>query len=372
MEVTKTIVGCFLDENFQSILRAKLCVIEEILDEFILNQNSSCSKHSEIKISQKVQSRIKSKDSLIEKLGRKNYLDEWKINDSDGESIKKAICENLPDLIGFRINCYFKEDEKYIFEQLIDYLSLKECIELEEKANTVQKNGHTIYKIACKYKELSNLFCFEVQVKSLLHDAWGEVEHSIIYKNRAFDSREKLKKDIVEGIYTILDGTDKQLSKLYSYKSSIKEIKHELFFEYSKLDLKQEYSILGEHYKNFFELIVYIENSEEHIDGYLGKKLLKQEYSKKRFEDVQIDVDIAKFRDDLDQYKFEMFCKIAFVLYEFESNEIFLKHLIKGIYEVCIITIDDDFDDLEQTTDSEEIIETIIKVLSCICKKNEG
>lgn len=67
-----------------------------------------------------------------------------------------------------------------------------------------------------------------------------------------------------------------------------------------------------------------------------------------------------------------MFCKIAFVLYEFESNEIFLKHLIKGIYDVCIITIDDDFDDLEQTTDSEEIIETIIKVLSCICKKNEG
>lgn len=31
----------------------------------------------------------------------------------------------------------------------------------------MQNNGHNIYKIACKYKELNNIFSLEVQTKSL-------------------------------------------------------------------------------------------------------------------------------------------------------------------------------------------------------------
>lgn len=371
MEEIEKIIDYFLEDNFQSILQTALRTIEKKLNNFIVNYNQSYSKHSGIKISQKVQSRIKSKDSLKEKLSRKNYLDEWKIYFFDEANVQKAICENLPDLIGFRINCYFKEDERAIFEELIKYLSKEECIEIEKNPQTVQKNGHTIYKIACKYKELFNIFCFEVQVKSLLHDAWGEVEHSIVYKSKAFDSRENLKKEIVEGIYTILDGTDKQLSKLFLFKTSIKEIKHELFYEYSKIDLRQKCLILGEHYKNFFELISYIDNSEDHIDEYLGKKLLNQEYCRKKLSDFQIEVEITKFKDEFDQFKFDMFCSIAFVLYDFESNEILLKHLIKGIYDIGVLSIDDEFDDLDHTIISEEINETIKKVLSCI-EKNDG
>ena len=37
----------------------------------------------------------------------------------------------------------------------------------EENPKLVQNNGHNIYKIACKYKELNNIFSFEVQIKSL-------------------------------------------------------------------------------------------------------------------------------------------------------------------------------------------------------------
>lgn len=372
MEEIEKIVQYFSETAFQSHLQDTLCKIEKMLNDFIGDQNQNYSEHSKIKISQKVISRIKSEESLKEKLSRKNYIDEWNLKTMDKKCVQKTICENLPDLIGFRINCYFKEDEKDIFKQLIEYLSKKECIELEKDPETEQKNGHSIYKIACKYEELANIFCFEVQVKSLLHDAWGEVEHSIIYKGKAFDSREYLKKDIVEGIYTILDGTDKQLSKLYLFKTSIKEIKHELFYEYSKYDLKQSCLILGEHYKNFFELISYFKDSEDYIDIYLGKKLLKQEYNKKKLDDFQLEVEITEFKDKIDKYKFDMFYNIAFVLYDFESKEILLKHLIKGIYDVVSISIDDEFDDFEQNSNSQETIETILEVLSCIGKKKKG
>lgn len=378
MEEIENIIKAFTESNFQKLIQNKLCDIETILNEFIYKQNNEYLQNSEIKISSKILSRIKSKESLREKLSRKNYINEWKINILDEKSIQDIICKNLPDLIGFRINCYFKEDEETIFNQLIKFLDENKCIAIEENFNRKQKNGHTIYKVACRYEELSNIFSFEVQVKSLLHDVWGEVEHSIIYKGRSYDSRENLKKDIVEGIYTILDGADKQLNKLYLFKPSVKEIKHELFYEYSKDDLGLTNSILSEHYQNFFDLISYFKNSEECIDRYLGKKLLEQKYDKEEICDLDSiysnnRIDISQFKNKFDNYKFNMFCNIASILYDYKSEDILLNNLIKGIYDESNTSTDNEFGDANFEEDNRDAIDTIditiMEVLSCIGKK---
>lgn len=240
MSVINKIMNAFIDEKFQIELQNKRVEIEKILRDYI-------KELSRKKVSKEVNSRIKSEESLREKLKRKDYINQWGINNSDNEEIQQIICEKLPDLIGFRMNCYFKEDEKNIFENLIEYLKGKDCIEIEEFPNTKQKNGHEIYKIACKYKDPCKNFSFEVQVKSLLNDVWGEVEHSTIYKSRVYDSREKLKKDMVEGLYHILDGADTQLNRLYSFNIELREIKKELFFKYTFSELKK-CEILGEDY----------------------------------------------------------------------------------------------------------------------------
>ena len=81
--------------------------------------------------------------------------------------MQNIICEKLPDLLGFRINCWSKSDEEIVFDKLIEFLRDKDNIETKENPKLVQNNGHNIYKIACKYKALNNIFSFEVQIKSL-------------------------------------------------------------------------------------------------------------------------------------------------------------------------------------------------------------
>ena len=349
--VEDKIMNFFSDSKFQKEIRNTLHEIrEKIKNEFI---NKKLDEDLRKKISKELNERIKSKESLQEKLKRKGYLNKWNINEEDEEkSIKKKLCKNLSDLIGFRINCYFKEEEKIIFEKLVEYLSENKDIEVEKNINTKQKNGFDIYKVSCKYKKNSEIFCFEIQVKSFLNDVWGEVEHSIIYKNKLYDSQKELKKEIMVGIYNILDGTDRQLQKIYTSKDNIENIKYELFFLYSHEKLECDSSIsLGNHYENFFKLVNEISDSKKSIDQYLGEKLLGNDYEKKKINEIksdEIESDIKIYEEAIDSYKWEMICKIAKILYDFETDAHFLKYIINKINEdekkIEKETSDDDFD----------------------------
>ena len=97
------IVEVYSNKSFQKIIQQKLDEIESILNEFVQNE-------SNFKISKKIVSRIKDKDSLREKLSRKNYIEDWQIDTSSDKNIQVSICKQLPDLIGFRINCYVKNE----------------------------------------------------------------------------------------------------------------------------------------------------------------------------------------------------------------------------------------------------------------------
>lgn len=368
-KVASKVVKFYSDKNFKNILEKRCKEIENILNEFIDEQES-------LKISRKIISRLKGEDSLREKLYRKNYIEIFKDIYNDESKVQQFICENIPDLIGFRINCYFKEDEIQIFKKLLDFLKNKNFIEIESESemNNTQKNGHEIYKVACKYKEMSNMFSFEVQVKSLIHDVWSEVEHQIIYKNKYYDSRDKLKKDVIEGIYIVLDGVDKQLNKLYSFKNSIKEIKRELFFEYTKQEIDCKYDILGDHYMNFFKLISFLDGSQEHIDSYLGNKLLKSDFNKIKIKNQDIDID--KYTKCLDKQKWNVICKISRILYEFDDEESLLKNIICEIRKTAKDNLDDCIYESEVSEDDYDIreennIDIIMISLSCILEDSK-
>ena len=358
------IVEVYSNKSFQKIIQQKLDEIESILNEFVQNE-------SNFKISKKIVSRIKDKDSLREKLSRKNYIEDWQIDTSSDKNIQVSICKQLPDLIGFRINCYFKNEEKPIWQKLNGYLREKENIEVEENPNIIQKNGHKIYKTACKYKEMSNIFSFEVQVKSMLHDIWGEVEHHIVYKKKSYDSRENLKTSIIEGIYTILDGVDKQLNELYSFNNSLDKIKRELFFEYSKENINVQHSILGEYYENFFEIIRFINNNQKCIDEYLGNRLLENEFCKKKIEDIE-DIKFEEYKEKLDINKWEILCQIASILYEYKNEDTLFKNIVQGIKNIAFAGSNEDFIDDEDFIDEDNAtseFNTIMEALDCIRKK---
>ncbi|MGI6696248.1 MAG: hypothetical protein ACOX6O_08475 [Christensenellales bacterium] len=384
MNIKDQLLEVFSDEDFQKRIFLKRIQIEGILKDFIYGKEILS-----LKISKNISSRIKSEDSFKEKINRKNYINIWGIKSTDNsEEIERIICEKLSDLIGFRINCYFKADEDFIYSRLLDYLKEQENIIVEETPNTRQQNGREIFKVSCQYKEESSVFSFEVQVKSYLNDVWGEVEHSIIYKEKPYDSRRELKVEIVDGIYDILNGAERQLKNLYSLDITNKEIERELFYRYSKEKLKdkQNTNILGKHYRIFFELIKWVDHdSDNSIRKYLGKNLLGQNYEKTQIHEVEVsDEDLNKYEEVLDIYKWNIFTDIVGIIYDYKTKKSLLMHMITRIKKEIISNDElnnhdmfndeeDDFSIQEETGENEtdEVYNLVIKILDCIVDGNK-
>ncbi len=129
-------------------------------------------------------SRIKDFTSYYRKLRRTNKL----LSDS-----KDLLL--LTDLIGIRIICPFLEDIQVIENQMI---ALYNVVEIEKKGADRRfsefgyESTHLLINIPPAIlaenleeeylKELPNDLVCEVQIRSVLQDAWAEVEHELIYK----------------------------------------------------------------------------------------------------------------------------------------------------------------------------------------------
>lgn len=341
------IMEYYSKEKFQDSIKNAAREIENILNNFLeIELREPNLKNIVLK---KIENRIKSRDSLKEKIERKDYCNKWELFSKSESETQKIICENLPDLIGFRINCYFKETEKILFSHLKEYLKDKN-IELEDEKdeNHKQNNGFPIEKIACKYvNKRKQTFCFEVQVKSLLHDTWGEVEHKLIFKGKEFDSRKSLKKDIILEIYNILAGVDKQLESLYKYSHEKEnDAKKDLFYILIKDNslLKEEINILSLHYENFFCILKEFDSKYEVLDEFLGKKLLKENFMRKNLPPISINntciIDNIKKKCDL--YKLKNIYVIANILFTFDSEDNFFHYLFYYFYKPIELSQKDD------------------------------
>ena len=135
--------------------------------------------------------RVKEKDSFSEKLIRNNDYNffDSKLNDLDNidyPELKEKIKE-LDDLIGIKILTDLNIDSINMFKLVSSSKFLKE---LKENGITINsddlsiqpvkmKNGLNIFKLRCEYETWK----FELQIKSKLESAWGDMEHSIFYKD---------------------------------------------------------------------------------------------------------------------------------------------------------------------------------------------
>lgn len=214
-----------------------------------------------------VQSRIKDSGSLREKIYRKNYH----LESESGEEVVKK----LPDLIGVRLSCMLNSEEeevhkdlKKIFTEKITFRE-KEWFYIKGKSSfkillkdkpDVQKNNHIIYKYECVWLEDELEYNVELQVKSLVHMMWGELEHMLIYKNYDYSMDSSLNTDIMNSTFNILLDVDKQLQLINKHikvnkKDNIEQAKlviTKLFYEYTaenisdflkvKIDLREVYN----------------------------------------------------------------------------------------------------------------------------------
>lgn len=186
------------------------------------------------------QARVKSEDSIREKFLRNNY---YYIYPNSIEAIR-----NLPDLIGVRIECRFMDDEKKIFDVICDNFTIK-CengfykselnsnieLKLSEKQPMIQKNGFEIYKVDGRFVDGEDVINFELQIKSLVNVFWGEIDHTVLYKNFNYMITEDFIRAIMFSIKANLSMVDNQLQSVYNH---LKNVENKSNFDSSKIQLK--------------------------------------------------------------------------------------------------------------------------------------
>lgn len=201
-------------------IKKELAYSANLLDDFFYSLlENSCEGFFNIS------TRVKSASSLREKIIRHNYYLKY-------ES-PKDLFENLSDLIGVRIECRFIEDEEHIFKFIRTVFNCTnedgfcyspQCpnifLDLNEHQPLKQKNGFELYRIDGFIINEGEKFNFELQIKSMVNNFWGEIEHKIIYKNYNMILGDKFFKNILHSIKNNLCLIDNQLLTIFNHVNS--------------------------------------------------------------------------------------------------------------------------------------------------------
>ncbi len=129
-----------------------------------------------------VSSRLKSPESILKKLHRKNY------------SISlDSIKENIKDVAGIRITCSFISD-CYHLSEMIQKQSDINVVEVKDYLRNPKPNGykslHLILEVPVFMSDRQDHVCVEVQIRTIAMDFWASLEHKIYYKyNKSIPER---------------------------------------------------------------------------------------------------------------------------------------------------------------------------------------
>lgn len=178
--------------------------------------------------------RIKGEDSLKEKLVRKN--EGFKItevgvnNDPEEVQTKKNIVipylKRFPDAIGVRIVTELRYDCNKVLALLrsfVDDLDATEVVldklDLEAQPQKM-KNGLFIYKIKGVFR---SDFGFELQIKSKIEEAWGDMDHAIFYKDYSASPIKNITQVTMNNVGKLLENIDELLLGLRNSSSQYQE-----------------------------------------------------------------------------------------------------------------------------------------------------
>lgn len=135
-----------------------------------------------------IQSRIKGKDSIENKLKKKNL-----------ETSVKNAKDYLRDIAGIRVICLFRDDIYRLVELLTRQSDLV-FINEKDYISTPKENGYRSYHLTIGVPvycaDTMEIFPVEVQFRTMEMDLWASMEHRILYKNAEKKDREKIKEDL--------------------------------------------------------------------------------------------------------------------------------------------------------------------------------
>ena len=152
--------------RYQAAIREIQTKLEILDDEFQMRHKRNPIHH--------MQSRMKSIQSMMEKLARKNAQ----------RNIASAV-ENLTDIAGIRVICSYLQDVYTVAELLtrqddIHVLKVRDYIK-QPKANGY-RSLHLVVEIPVFLSEGRVMVPVEIQIRTIAMDFWASLEHSLRYK----------------------------------------------------------------------------------------------------------------------------------------------------------------------------------------------
>ncbi len=133
-----------------------------------------------------IMKRIKSPQSIIDKMKKKNY-----------ELNYKELIENINDIAGIRVICKLRKDV-YDIRDLIEELEEFKIINEKDYIKHPKKSGYTSYHLIVEVPvEFDNTTIFvkvEIQIRTLAMDFWATIEHHTKYKAKNKISKRNARK----------------------------------------------------------------------------------------------------------------------------------------------------------------------------------
>lgn len=160
-------------QQIEALMSCYRCAIMEVETKFrVLNEQFSLS-HERNPIDS-IKTRLKSPESIIEKLKRKNL-----------PNTISSIEENLKDVAGIKVICSFIDDIYMLADCLLQQDDIK-LIERKDYIKKPKKNGyrslHLIVEIPIFLQNEKRLMKVEVQLRTIAMEFWANLEHKLRYK----------------------------------------------------------------------------------------------------------------------------------------------------------------------------------------------
>ncbi|MGX1193504.1 putative GTP pyrophosphokinase [Metabacillus sp. SLBN-84] len=160
-----------------------------------------------------VSSRLKSPESIMKKMHRKNYVFSL-------EEIRK----NMKDIAGIRITCSFLSDIYQISDMIQNQKDIH-IVECKDYIKNPKPNGyqsrHLLAEIPVFMSDRQENVMVEVQIRTIAMDFWASLEHKIYYKyNQAIP--EHLTDELREAALSAAE-LDRKMERLHNEITDLKK-----------------------------------------------------------------------------------------------------------------------------------------------------
>lgn len=167
------------DDEFRRFLLEHKFGMDEVVTKLSILRDEFAHLHDYNPI-EHVSSRLKSPESLVEKIARKGI-------DLEGPAAYDAVRQKVTDIAGVRVTCSFVSDVYHVLDLLTQQQDVR-TIETRDYIAEPKPNGyrslHVLVEVPVFLSGGVVPVVVEVQLRTVAMDFWASLEHKIYYKYR--------------------------------------------------------------------------------------------------------------------------------------------------------------------------------------------